>query len=51
MYRETDRIVDIGFLDRWWYTEKAMEEHDVNIDEWDEQGRPTNTKEQLKQMW
>ena len=51
LFRETDRILDIGFLDRWWYTEKAMEDYDISIDEWDEQGRPTNTKEQLKQMW
>ena len=28
-----DRIVDIGFLDRWFLLEKAMEDYDVNDEE------------------
>eukprot|EP00112_Aurelia_sp_Birch-Aquarium-sp1_P011994 Seg2517.5 transcript_id=Seg2517.5/GoldUCD/mRNA.D3Y31 product="Mitochondrial import inner membrane translocase subunit Tim29" protein_id=Seg2517.5/GoldUCD/D3Y31 len=28
-----DRIVDIGFLDRWFLLEKAMEDYDINDEE------------------
>ena len=45
------RIVDIGFLDRWWLTEQAMTEYDVNPGEWDERGSPIDPKGQLKKMW
>jgi len=43
------RVVDVGFLGRWWRTSKSMKEYDINPDEWDEHGRPTQS--QLKQMW
>merc|ERR1712029_66190 len=43
------RIVDVGFLGKWWLTDKAMTDYDVNPDEWDEHGRPRQS--QLKQMW
>ena len=48
---EPERIVDIGFLDRWWFTKKAMEDYDISSDEWNEQGSPVNEKDQLKPMW
>lgn len=25
-----DRVIDIGFLDKWWKLEKAMEDYDIN---------------------
>lgn len=31
------RIVDVGFLDRWWLLEKKMIDCDVNPEEWDEE--------------
>ena len=37
-----DRLVDIGFLGRWWLMERSMREYDINPAEWDEQGKPTN---------
>ena len=51
LFKERERIVDIGFLGNWWYTNKAMEEYDINQDEWDITGKPRNTKDQLKPMW
>ena len=51
LFNERERIVDIGFLGNWWYTNKAMEEYDINQDEWDITGKPRNTKDQLKPMW
>ena len=48
---ERERIVDVGFLGNWWFTNKAMEEYDVNQDEWDESGNPIDTKDQLKPLW
>ena len=51
LFKERERIVDIGFLGNWWYTNKAMEEYDINQDEWDIAGKPRNTKDQLKPMW
>merc|ERR1712080_54545 len=43
------RVVDIGFLGRWWISSGKMEECDVNFTEWTEDGRPTGT--QLKPLW
>lgn len=51
LFREPERIVDIGFLGRWWFTKKAMENYDIISDEWDEHGSPTNREDQLKPMW
>ena len=48
---ERERIVDVGFLGNWWFTNKAMEEYDVNQDEWDESGTPIDKKDQLKPLW
>ena len=48
---ERERIVDVGFLDNWWFTYKAMEEYDVNQDEWDESGNPIDKKVQLNPLW
>lgn len=46
-----NRIVDIGFCDRWLMASRAMKEYDVNPEEWDEQGRPKDAQGQLKRMW
>lgn len=35
-----DRIVDVGWLGRWWIMEKKMRDYDVSSEEWDELGRP-----------
>ncbi len=35
-----DRLVDVGFLGKWWLMEDRMKDFDVNPDEWDELGRP-----------
>ena len=48
---ERERIVDIGFLDCWWFTKKAMIDHDICVEEWNENGTPRNSHEQLKPMW
>ena len=45
------RVVDVGFLGRWWISEKKMEQFDINALEWNEDGSPTNRSNQLKQMW
>lgn len=29
-----ERIMDIGFLGRWWIIDKKMEEFDINPHEW-----------------
>ena len=29
-----DRVVDVGFMGRWWRMEEAMLEYDVNEEEW-----------------
>ena len=29
-----DRIVDVGWLGRWYYMEEAMVDYDINEDEW-----------------
>ncbi|RZF40451.1 hypothetical protein LSTR_LSTR013913 [Laodelphax striatellus] len=29
-----NRILDIGFLDKWWFISKKMEDYDVNPEEW-----------------
>ncbi len=42
MQYSRDRLVDIGFLGRWWLMERSMREYDINPAEWDEQGKPTN---------
>lgn len=51
LFHERERIVDIGFLDCWWYTKKAMLDHDICPEEWNENGTPRNSHEQLKPMW
>ena len=48
---DSDRLVDIGFLDKWWLAHKAMTDYDINPGEWDEFGRPKDAQSQLKQMW
>ncbi len=47
----SDRLVDVGFLGKWWLTDDKMREYDVNIKEWDSEGRPRNPDKQLKHMW
>ena len=32
-------------------SDKMMEDYDINIDEWDEHGKPRNPNEQLKPMF
>ncbi|KAL1458598.1 hypothetical protein WDU94_008735 [Cyamophila willieti] len=29
-----ERIVDVGFLNHWYFLNKAMEDYDINTDEW-----------------
>ena len=29
-----DRVVDVGLVGRWWNMEQAMEDYDINEDEW-----------------
>ena len=45
------RVVDVGFLGKWWISEKKMVEFDVNNEEWNEDGSPVNKSKQLQQMW
>ena len=40
--RIQNRLIDVGFLDRWWISEKKMLEYDVNPGEWTEDGQPTS---------
>ncbi len=30
-----ERILDVGFLGRWWYLNRAMEDYDINYKEWE----------------
>ena len=46
-----DRVIDVGFNGKWLFLEKAMQDYDVDPDEWDELGKPKNPEGQLKQMW
>ncbi len=39
-----DRLVDIGFLGRWWLAEGAMKDFDVNDTEWAEDGSPKKSQ-------
>ena len=52
-YKEilSERIIDFGINNKWTVLEKMMEDYDINIDEWDEQGKPRNPNEQLKPMF
>jgi len=46
------RLVDIGFLGRFWISSRKMVDFDVNIEEWDSgTGMPLQPNTQLKQMW
>jgi len=45
------RMVDIGFLGRWWISSKKMEECDVNAEEWDHNDKAVQPNEQLKKVW
>ena len=47
----SERFVDIGIHGKWKMFEDALEEYDINIDEWDEQGKPKNSSDQLKPLW
>ena len=29
-----ERILDVGFMNRWWYLNRAMEDYDINYREW-----------------
>lgn len=29
-----ERLLDIGFWGKWWFIEKAMEDYDINPNEW-----------------
>lgn len=31
-----ERIIDVGFLNHWYFLNKAMEDHDVNPGEWED---------------
>ena len=45
------RVVDVGFLGKWWIAEAKMESSDINMEEWNEDGSPVNKGTQLKPMW
>ena len=45
------RVIDVGFLGRWWIADTKMEMSDVNTEEWNEDGSPANKATQLKPMW
>jgi len=45
------RILDIGFIGRWWLSHRKMVDYDVNDKEWTSTGDPANPNHQLKQMW
>ena len=47
----SERLIDIGIHGKWTMFEEALKEYDVNIDEWDEQGKPKNSSDQLKPLW
>jgi hypothetical protein len=47
----SERLIDIGIHGKWRKFEEALKEYDVNIDEWDEQGKPKNSSDQLKPLW
>lgn len=40
------RVVDVGFLGRWWLAERHARDLDVNPDEWDADGRPADRAKQ-----
>lgn len=42
-----EHIVDVGFLNRWLSTEKAMVDFDINPDEWKECGDAVAHEQQL----
>lgn len=42
-----DRIVDVGWLGKWWILEKKMEDMDVNPEEWLPDGRPAHPENQF----
>jgi len=41
------RVVDVGFLGRWWISERKMVDYDVNTQEWTESGSPVQSNAQL----
>ena len=45
------RVIDVGFLGRWWIADTKMEMSDVNTEEWNEDGSPADKATQLKPMW
>ena len=34
------RVIDIGFLGKWWLSSRIMTDFDVNEEEWKEDGSP-----------
>eukprot|EP00088_Acartia_fossae_P056524 TRINITY_DN6581_c0_g1_i3.p1 TRINITY_DN6581_c0_g1~~TRINITY_DN6581_c0_g1_i3.p1 ORF type:complete len:195 (-),score=5.66 TRINITY_DN6581_c0_g1_i3:5-589(-) len=46
------RLIDVGFLGRWWISSRKMKDYDVNSEEWDETTqKPAKPETQLKQIW
>ena len=45
------RVIDVGFLDRWWVMEAKLENCDINEDEWNADGSPKAPSNQLQKMW
>ncbi|XP_023340788.1 mitochondrial import inner membrane translocase subunit Tim29 [Eurytemora carolleeae] len=45
------RIIDVGFLGKWWISERKMAEADINENEWNESGKATQPENQLRRMW
>ena len=52
-YRDmvTDRLIDVGIHGNWKISEQIMKDYDININEWDDKGYPTNSDGQLKPIY
>ena len=46
-----ERLIDVGINGNWKISENIMKDYDINIDEWDDKGYPTNAEEQLKPLY
>ena len=42
-----DRIVDVGWLGKWWILEEKMKDRDINPEEWLPDGKPARPEDQF----
>jgi hypothetical protein len=47
----TDRLIDVGIHGNWKISEQIMKDYDINVNEWDDKGYPTNSDGQLKPIY